>query len=280
MPEEFGAKALVAALTPLGDYLERVVICGSWTLFIYRHWVLGKGDEAPVRTLDVDVAVPKKVPIVQKPLSKILESAGFKEDLSGEGDPPVSHFRLKGSPYLEFITPHKGNREQRTLEVQPGLTAQELRYLEIVLDTPRLVRIPGTRLEVRVVSPAAYLYQKGLSFVRRQKPAKKAKDLAYLFDLLHNLPELRAQALGELPALVGRHPATWHRTFRDNLHKYFSERNSEGVRLVESQQPHPYAQFLAEDPTNGTARFREAVFARFTALLADLGLAQGTAKPK
>ena len=270
MVEDFNSKALIAALTPLGDYLERVVICGSWTLFIYRHWVLRKGDEAPVRTLDVDVAVPKKVPVVKELLSKVLASAGFEAELSGEGKPPVMRFLLKGSPYLEFITPHLGNKEQGTLEVQPGLTAQELRYLEIVLDDPRSVRIPGTKLDVRVVRPAAYLYQKGLSFPRRQKSAKKAKDLAYLFDLLYNLPELRAEAIAEFPMLVRRFPPPWYQMFRDNLTKYFKERNGEGVQLVVSQQPDPYAKLLAEDPTSGRPRFQEAVFAAFSTLLDDL----------
>ena len=47
MAAEFSEKSLIAVLSPLGDYLREMVVCGSWTLFIYRHWVLKRGEVAP-----------------------------------------------------------------------------------------------------------------------------------------------------------------------------------------------------------------------------------------
>lgn len=270
MTPEFNERSLIATLRPLGDYLEQMVVCGSWTLFIYRHWILKKGDPAPVRTLDVDLAVPKKIPVVSEPLDKRLADAGFAEDIVGESRPPIVHFKLPGAPYLEFVTPYKGNRDQGTREVQRGVTAQELRYLEIVLDNYREAPIPGTRLRVRVTSPAAYLYQKGLSFVRRAKAEKKAKDLSYLFDLLYNLPELRADALRDFPDLVSRYPDKWYKTFQRNLEKYFPDTDGEGVALILAQKPDPYSDLVGQDATHGRSLFRQTVFRTFESLLGDL----------
>jgi len=270
MAAEFSEKSLIAVLSPLGDYLQEMVVCGSWTLFIYRNWVLKRGDRAPVRTLDVDLAVPKRIPLTSEPLEKRLADAGFKEDLKGESKPPVIHFKLPGAPYLEFVTPHKGNRDQGTREVQAGVTAQELRFLEIVLDHYREAPIPGTALRVRVTTPAAYIYQKGLSFVRRMNPDKKAKDLAYLFDLLYNLPELRADALRNFPTLVGRYPDKWYGTFLKNLGRYFPDADGEGVSMVLSQKADPYSDMIGSDRTTGAVRFRQAAYRAFADFLADL----------
>lgn len=270
MPSEFTEEGLIAVLTPLGDYLEEVVVCGSWTLFIYRHWMLKKRDHSTVRTLDVDLAVPKAIPVASEPLEKRLKSAGFKEDIQGDARPPVIHFELEGAPYLEFVTPYQSNREQGTREVQTGVMAQELRYLEIVLENHREVPMPGKKLIVRVTTPGAYLYQKGLSFVKRQKSDKKAKDLAYLFDLLYNLPALRSDAVREFPALVRRYPAAWYKTFRRNLERYFPDAAGDGPDMVASQKPDPYSTMIGQDVTNGPGRFREAVYRAFADLLAEL----------
>lgn len=81
-------------------------------------------------------------------------------------------------------------------------------------------------------TPEAYCYQKGLSFVERADPKKKAKDLYYVYDLLANYPELRARCETEIPKLRASFPPKWYARFLDNLDSHFKTPESEGAVLA------------------------------------------------
>jgi hypothetical protein len=55
-----------------------------------------------------------------------------------------------------------------------------------VLSLPLIVQVP---------SPAAYIFQKGLSFTRRRDKQKAPKDLYYIFDILAGLPGIQDKML-------------------------------------------------------------------------------------
>jgi len=40
---------LIETVRTLRMYLPHLVLCGGWTLFVYRHWIEGEGPE-PIRT--------------------------------------------------------------------------------------------------------------------------------------------------------------------------------------------------------------------------------------
>ncbi|HVR83169.1 MAG TPA: GSU2403 family nucleotidyltransferase fold protein [Planctomycetota bacterium] len=281
---EFSEEALKAVLVPLGPYLDQLVVSGSWVPFIYRRWLLKQkpGAKGTVRTLDVDLAVRENLAVVGQPLAEQLRQAGYRitrwpqRSLWGDegGDEPqVTHFELRNAPYLELITPRKGRHRPGTVrEVQNGVGACELDYVEILLEDARDVPIPETPLRVRVPTLAAYVYQKGLTFPMRQDRAKKEKDLANLFDVLQNFPELHGELLGSMPALGRRHGKAAWSAFRANLTTAFNSAEGEGVRLIETQQPDPYRDLVQGDPANGSARFRELVYARFKEFLEKVGV--------
>jgi hypothetical protein len=268
---EFDDSDLIAVLEPLEPYLPEIVICGGWTLYIYRKWVLKQAGPLPLRTGDVDVAVPKELPVQSEPLDKLLSKAGFREDPTGSGDLPIIHYIKKDTPFVEFLTPWRSSKGPNVVEIQKGVTAQVLQYLNIVLENPREVQVPSRSFKVRVPTTAAYLYQKGLSFPHRAKKERRAKDLAYLFELLNNFPELREPLSKELIKLSKRYPEAWLQTFRKNLEKGFSSIEAEGVADVFGQMPHPYAELLRTDPTNGRALFRQTVFDVFRRFLKEIG---------
>jgi hypothetical protein len=147
------------------------------------------------------------------------------------------------------------------VNVQPGLQAEPLRFLEVVLDNTRAVDIPEAGLRVRIPTPEAYLFQKGLSFPRRNREEKKAKDLAYIFELLHNFPALARDIPTTLLALRERDAKKWFSTFQSNLAQFFSSEDAEGVRMVTRQKPHPHDEMILRDPTNGPSLFGRLVFA-------------------
>jgi hypothetical protein len=55
--------ALIGVLEPIRDYLPGLVLCGGWTLFVYRRWLVGNGPD-PLLTLDVDLAAPHQLPLL------------------------------------------------------------------------------------------------------------------------------------------------------------------------------------------------------------------------
>ncbi len=151
---DFGESDLLAALSPIKAYLDDIVVCGGWTLLIYRKWVLKDGGSLPMATLDLDLAVPKRVEVIERPLDELLTDAGYHVEYVGMDDPAIIYMK-RGAPDIEFLTPRKGDRPPKPVKVQKGLQAEPLRFLEVVLDNTRAVEIPEGRFRVRVPTPEA-----------------------------------------------------------------------------------------------------------------------------
>ena len=107
--------------------------------------------------------------------------------------PPVTHYHLGPDDegfYAEFLTPLSGSEDRRdgrpdVTERISGIVAQKLRYLEVLLIEPWIVRLDanlGFHLaepaDVRVTNPASYIAQKLLIHSRRSR-ANRAKDVLY-----------------------------------------------------------------------------------------------------
>lgn len=130
------------------------------------------------------------------------------------------------------------------IEVQKGLSAQSLRFISIPLTNVIEVEIDdipvvdgSSTLNVKIPSPEAYIFHKGLVFARRKGQQKKAKDLYYIFDILANCLELRERIMKGSKELKKAYPPPWFRRFIGNLEVNFSDMTSDGVMLVLSQRP-------------------------------------------
>lgn len=107
--------------------------------------------------------------------------------------------------------------------------------------------------------------QKALSFTRRARKEDKAKDLAYLFEFLHNFPMVSAGLEDGVRELAGvRHEwAKWCREMIENLERHFIDLDADGVHLVNMQQPHPFAEYVSSGGKEGEAEFKGLVFRTF-----------------
>ena len=141
-----------------------------------------------------------------------LNDAGFSEELFGDDAPPATHYRLGQEDagfYAEFLTPQYGAEVKRGRKTGPqpwreaGITAQRMRYLDLLLVSPWRVQVGptiglplGPDLYVRVPNPTSFLVQKLL--IHADRPGgKKAQDLLYIHDTL----ELFGASLAELQRL-------------------------------------------------------------------------------
>lgn len=228
-------------------YLPVIVISGGWAPLLYYNYLLGDKTKDPIRTRDIDIAVKKNLP--QKGsilLDQLLCNAGLKPIFKSTDIPPIVGYKgvIKGYEVeIEFLTDQTGALEAASIEVQKGLTAQALRFISILVENSIELNIDDYRrkgklvsLKVHVPTPAAFVFHKGLIYVRRSDPMKKEKDLYYIFDILATCEEIRNEIIQEFAFLKRKYP-DWFKTFIKNLEIHFSNPNSEGVKWVNNQRP-------------------------------------------
>lgn len=191
----------------VSPWRAHLVLVGGWAYRLYRLHPLAISPEYnAIFTRDTDLAFASEAPL-EGDIKEALSDSHFKEELSGEHHPPVSRYTLKGDDqgfYAEFLTPLTGSGRLRngnddaTL-LKAGITAQKLRYLDILFASPWIFRLgPEQGVEqltdFQVANPVSFIVQKILIHDRR--PLKKqAQDLLYIHDTFElfadNLPELQ-----------------------------------------------------------------------------------------
>jgi hypothetical protein len=204
--EDFdGFARLVLALRP---WLRQLVVVGGWAHRLHRFHPLAHAPRhMALRTRDTDLAFSTDAALVGD-VRTALRDAGFTEELFGDDAPAATHYRLGDEDagfYAEFLTPLHGSgvrrdgRSDATVSMG-GVTAQKLRYLDLLLHRPWSVQVgPGREVpvaadvELFVPNPTSFMIQKLLIHSNRP-PHKKAQDILYVHDTL----ELFGGSLGEL----------------------------------------------------------------------------------
>lgn len=229
---------LIDALAPWGHQL---VFVGGWAHRLYRfHPRAEVPAYQPLVTLDVDVAFAQSEQLAGS-IQAGLREAGFEQQLTGEHRPPVSRYTLgddaPGGFYAEFLTPLIGRKFTKdgtplvTLE-KAGVTAQRLRYLELLLQSPWTVTLDDTwgiasPLALRIPNPVSFIVQKLLIRDDRARD-KKAQDLLYIHDTLELFaPELDELALIWRQQVRGAMHEKWARKLQQTIEAAFGELNDE-----------------------------------------------------
>jgi hypothetical protein len=197
--------SFVRLATALEPWLGQAVIIGGWAHRLYRlHPLAQKLDYSPLMTLDMDIAVPARLAPGPQNIRQRLLAHGFSEELLGEERPPAAHYHLgdAGSGfYAEFLTPLTGSahdrkgRSKATVEIA-GVTTQQLRHIELLLNHPWTITLQGVTAEVHIANPVSFIVQKILIHKMRTRE-DRAKDILYIYDTLQvfgaSLEHLRAE---------------------------------------------------------------------------------------
>ncbi len=254
-------------------YLDQVVFVGGWVPYFYRFLPeLRVPPHAPLLTRDFDLATPDRLALSGKrPLDELLRVGNFV--VINALDPPVLRYqhRRRGLKNLapihfEFLASLSGRRTDRKgvdkalREVQPGLMAQRLRHIELLLHEPleiSLERVPHLHVKppvvLRIPNPAAYLIQKGLIRGRR-RAAKAGKDFAYVYEvaLLWSGHEREVRAMVDSLSKDSRLWGTWVTRGRAELAHGFSDVAVDGPVSVERE----FASARATPAVTAGAAFR------------------------
>jgi len=254
----------IAAIEP---YLDVVVVAGGWVPHIYELlYDAGTAGRSP-RTRDIDLAVPRSVPVRSRSIDELLKSANFRCEFHSLDSPPVTKYvATQGDDdiEIEFITDAPGASEAAIM-VQPDLSAQELHYVGLLLDSPWPVALAGLTdgevdLTILVPRPGAFVFHKSLVFKNRRDRLKAEKDLYYIFFVLDAFPEWRGAIDAELERLAAQKPA-WFKKSLKNLNGIFDGPESSGVDALINQKP-PTA-----FPRLGDAQFRQYAFSVMSGLV-------------
>jgi hypothetical protein len=229
--------SLLKAVDVLAPYLDEIVIVGGWVPFLCNRYGEMPSPHPLLRTMDIDIVVPRHVEERGRPtIDEMLSRAGYTVSIYGSDVSVVKYELTSPVTEIEFLTPAIGKSGKAVLAVQRGLQAQALKYLEILLENNRRIKIidnvDGTDicLVVTVPSPGAFIYQKGLTLSPgSRRPATKIdKDLYYIFGFLDSPKQLRDSIPVEINSLRSRYHARWFSKFIRNLNHYFPESGAEG----------------------------------------------------
>jgi hypothetical protein len=188
-----------SVLSTIKSYLGDFIIIGGFSCLLYQFHERARSVlPSYLITYDVDVAAGSRVPIRGgKLVHQLLLEAGLREQLSGSLNPPVAKYFLGNREpslyYVEFLTPLSGSENKRSGEpdgtrlIQAELSAQKLRYLDLLFKDPWLVDTVSIRglekqpsLVLRIPHPNMFIMQKIL-ISRRRPPQLRRKDFAYVY---------------------------------------------------------------------------------------------------
>jgi len=221
----------VRIVKSLGPYWDQLVVVGAWCHRLLRfHPLAAPPSFVPLMTEDADVGMPERLPARSPSIGEALTSGGFRPSFSGDGPVPVTRYFPEGDDrgmYVEFIAPLRGSGYTRAGEPDDileaaGITAQKLRYVELLLHEPWQLEVSADRgfdvgqdkLVIQVANPASYLAQKVLTLRRRIHGRKQSKDALYIHDTLtmfgDSFSELREQGAKVLELLPARTRNTFH----------------------------------------------------------------------
>ncbi len=189
---------MVRLIEVLRPWLGELVIVGGWAHRLYRFApAANQPSYQPLRTRDADVAFSLTAAL-KGDIGAALKAADFHEVFSGDHTPPIAEYRLGMEDqgfYVEFLAPLKGRGFRRrgapdATIAKAGVTAQKLRYLELLLIRPWTIPLSTTAsvaraaaTDVMVPNPASFIAQK-LLIQGQRTPEKQAQDALYIHDTL------------------------------------------------------------------------------------------------
>ncbi len=160
---------LLKAMGSAGFFKDGILV-GSWVFVLYGSIY---GVEYPIRTFDVDFAVP---PV----LDPTRSGFDLEKIITGRGYLPVTEqsgwrkYTREGFG-VEFITNRRGNRDGVDVIKPLNITALRLPFLDLLFESPITVDLADFRL--RVPSPESLFLHKLITSQRRIETTKAEKDL-------------------------------------------------------------------------------------------------------
>ena len=212
--EKSQSKLCMDVLRRLQDsgVLHSMVIVGSWCVYFYKEYFKQSKYVPVIKTRDIDFLVPIPIKSSSKVnIPEILQDLGFIVGFQGrEGYVKLEHPEL----IVEFLVPERGRGSNKPYKIdQLGVNAQQLRYLDFLVDNTITITIEG--LHLRLPHPAAYALHKFIIFKRRKKGDKHERDLEGALRVFHAL--VKRDKHDEIHRIFSALHKKWQKTVIQNL---------------------------------------------------------------
>ena len=234
---------LMHSLNSINPYLNDIVIIGGWAWYFYRRYLCGQDVISLEFTRDLDCAVSRALKKKDRTMKELLKEHGFEWVPTGDFKPPSEKYAWPDNKdsraVIEFLTPSLGSDRTSTVEVQKGLVAQPLRYLNILIEDTLTLKVDESyegnsfRGSIVVPKPGMFVAQKALSYTRRRTSREKGKDLHYMYDLIDRPQELENRIVGEIKE---RNDRAWYESMMANLKIAFSDQGRDEIGWILDQE--------------------------------------------
>jgi hypothetical protein len=232
-------KIISLFLRSLDAWSQYIVIGGGYAPIIYRLYLSDGIGKLPIATRDIDSLITRHIPeISQKNISKHLLDAGFNQKYRDRNIPATEYYIKNMDGYeveVEFLTDNATRHQKSKNIFISGVVAVPLNYLEMSLTSFKEFQTSdGTK--GLVVSPGAWIFHKGLTFVKRTNASKMYKDLYGIWYVASQLALFSDSANKELICLSNLHPK-WFKTFRKNIHNWLETASPMDFLKISTQDP-------------------------------------------
>jgi hypothetical protein len=250
-------EAFARLVTALRRWLPQLVVAGGWAYRLHRfHARANALGYLPLKTQDADLVFAPDTELAGD-VHEALIKADFKEQHFGDDSPPATHYGLSEEEdafYAEFLTPLHGSGVKRSGKPDAtvsnaGITAQKMRYLELLLVSPWSVRVGPERglpvdahLDLFVANPTSFIVQKLL--IHSDRPSgKRAQDILYIHDTLElfggSLDELRRLWSEEIRPTMAPRTATRAGTIAAQLFAQVTDTIRNAARIPQDRRLAP-----------------------------------------
>ncbi len=227
-------KEAIPAIEPYGS---QVVLAGGLVPILYREHYQ-QASHRPIGTKEVDFATLRALPIRGQSIAENLAERGFHAwAVPGFALQPGRHqYQLDPRPqispnYVEFLVT---GSHVASVTSQAGLVAQSVPDLDLLFHEPIAVVTSGGQLWLP--QPACFVIQKVTAWKERE-PLKKAKNLAYIYDVCQSTQPVWVETAASLARLATSEPAKRALLEKrmNTLAKLFEEPAAEGPVAVERE---------------------------------------------
>lgn len=191
--------------------LQDIILVGSWCVYFYKDHFPEMGLLSRIRTRDMDFLIPTPLKIrTTINMADILKDLGFIMDFQGEGHVRLTHPEL----IIDFLVAEKGRGWNGPYPIKAlGITAQPLRFLNLLLDNPITLKSHGILL--KLPHPINYAFQKLIISNRRKNLEKKAKDRIQAIEVLRAIIE-KGEGV-RVKQTFQKFPPKWRKSILDSL---------------------------------------------------------------
>lgn len=236
-------------LRAIKSNMEDFTVIGWFASFLYQfHPSTHTELVGRIYSKDIDLASEGNVPVRGKRLvheSLLLENLEPKAIGFRENNPPKIQYHpkdLETGYYLEFLTPLHGSgltkkgKPDCIKEVQKGLFAEKLRYLDLLINNrwklhSSAVPLPDPipDLMIRIPHPALFIMQKTL-ISKDRRGDMRIKDFANIYQVLSCFRKTIPSIASEYEALIDN-PLwkKWYKSFRRLTKENFEKPESDGA---------------------------------------------------